>query len=377
MTAAHSVDPGVLELIREGVIILGPTGRISHMNSAASRLTGWKLQEAQGKIINQFLHFYDPVGKPVVLEPYRNTPIQRDLVLVRRDGRMVHVSCRFLEFPSSVEANSQALVLRDRRRVERMARHLYNLSSIDPLTGLINRRAFIREIEKRRLLPEQWVMEIHVDWIGATYSLAIGESFDGLMKRVAELLEIYSAISKSVVARLGESTFGVAFSADTQAIALTWCSRLQELLSSFEHQKDDRALELIPAVGLVQITPLYGASSILDAAHVASLIARGNGQPSIYVVEPNDIVVQRHYERANVHSQVSDVLRTEKIELFYQPIVPLLEPETEPGDRFEMLCRIADDQGRNISAFGLISAAENHNLVGRLTDSSSSTRSPV
>src|SRR5690606_17621399 len=85
----------------EGVYAIDQEGPLTHMNSAAETILGWKESELRGRVIHEVIHFRDPrTGAPMparacrLLEVIRTgMTIRSDSdVFIRRDGTSFPVS---------------------------------------------------------------------------------------------------------------------------------------------------------------------------------------------------------------------------------------------------------------------------------------------
>jgi Amt family ammonium transporter len=227
------------------------------------------------------------------------------------------------------------------------------------MTGLLNKSGLEREIEKRRHARNRWVAEVHINammhaaWSGSN-------AFDTLVHRVARVFSIRTDIVE-VAARVSEKCFGLVIEARSSEQAETICERLSLLVENIEVE----GVRLTCSIGIVQIDPSHDAPSIVEAAHVAAEIAAQHSDPEIHLMELNDVAVQRFQKAANVQGVVDSILHHDRIAIFCQPLVPLGEC-SEMGDRFELLTRIVDEEGRHISACELIADAEANGLAGKI-----------
>jgi PAS domain S-box-containing protein len=82
---ADDLRAAVMETMMEGLCVLDGEGRLSFMNTAASRLLGWTEDELRGKNVHDVVHFQYGDGSPHPIE-------ECELLKVRTEGRPVRMS---------------------------------------------------------------------------------------------------------------------------------------------------------------------------------------------------------------------------------------------------------------------------------------------
>jgi diguanylate cyclase (GGDEF)-like protein/PAS domain S-box-containing protein len=141
----------VVAAIEEGVIVIGPTGRVESVNPAAERILGIREEQAVGEL-STASELYDETGAPLPLADYPTAHTRRTgrprngqiVGTVRPDGTPVwlSVSCRALnpdgDLPTAVVVSMTDIT--ERRMIEERREHD---ATHDSLTGLHNRTVAI------------------------------------------------------------------------------------------------------------------------------------------------------------------------------------------------------------------------------------------
>lgn len=359
MDAKQKADAQFLELVRDGVVLVGPDKCVAYLNAAASRLIGWSVVEAQGKLVDEVVCVFDADGAPTSLDPHAKSIVFRNLSLLRRDGEICRVVARLKSVQSSHFDGYFLLLLRAHSRVDRMIRRLSRLNPLDPVTGLLNRDALEKEIQTQRHMPNRWVAEVQVRAMMLSPSSS-SDAFKSSVQRVGQVFAIRGDMIEAA-ARVSENGFGLVIQAQSAQDVRGICERLTAIIERL-HVDDAR---LSSCIGIVRIDPSYDASSILEAAHLASEIAARDSEPEVHVMELSDVAVRRYRKETNFHAVVDSILHGDRIQLFYQPVAPLNQSH-ETGERFELLSRIVDEEGRLVSASELIADAEANGLAGKI-----------
>jgi two-component system, cell cycle sensor histidine kinase and response regulator CckA len=122
-----------LDCMADGVITTDVEGRVTRINPAAQELTGWSIAEAQGKRLDELVHFLNhrtqaPVDHPVerVLEGGLRIGLANDTVLIARDGAHVPI------------ASSGAPILDGDGSIRGVVLVLKNMKSEYELTAMLN-----------------------------------------------------------------------------------------------------------------------------------------------------------------------------------------------------------------------------------------------
>lgn len=138
-----------LRSIGDGVITTDRDARITGLNPAAERLTGWSIEEARGLATSEVFPLVHADGEPIA-DPaelaIRNgavTFLDRDAILRQRNGTLLPVSDSVAPIRSRTgEIVGGILVFQDASAERARERQLLTQAQTDPLTGLLNRAGF-------------------------------------------------------------------------------------------------------------------------------------------------------------------------------------------------------------------------------------------
>jgi len=177
-------------------------------------------------------------------------------------------------------------LLRLARQLEEANRRLERLSSLDPLTGLANRRALdgFLEMEWRRARRDREplsVVLIDVDQFKA-YNDAYGHpAGDSALRRVAEVLSDATHRPGDMVARYGGEEFAVVLSQTGEGGAHVVAESLRARVESLAipHRASDAAPVVTISLGVATIVPTDGpAEALLASADGALYTAKREGR---------------------------------------------------------------------------------------------------
>ncbi|WP_377150800.1 putative bifunctional diguanylate cyclase/phosphodiesterase [Roseovarius aestuarii] len=244
-----------------------------------------------------------------------------------------------------------------RQRAEKNARH-------DPLTGLMNRRAFSSTLEEiaaqNSNADEQFIAMIDLDRFKPVNDLHGHAAGDATLEAVAHRLKAEVG-SGSVVARLGGDEFAVIFERPIDAIQVERIAR--RLLLSMERaiKFENRQIFISCSIGLVSWDSNLTSADAIRRTDKALYRAKnqGRGQFAWYDAELD----QQSHERAEIEADLREAIVKSEIEPWFQPIIQI-ESKTLTG--FEVLARWKHKTRGQIPPGKFIEIAEDSGQIGDL-----------
>lgn len=148
---ARQHEDAILRAVADGVIGIDRDGRVSFVNPAAARLLGYRMHELIGRDLHALVHHTRPDGTPYPVEacPTRSSIEDGELatcdrdVYWRADGTPLPVEYTSTPFRIDGRVEGAVIVFRDISARKRAEAELLQLSLVDELTGLYNRRGFL------------------------------------------------------------------------------------------------------------------------------------------------------------------------------------------------------------------------------------------
>jgi len=145
-----------LQSIGDGVITTDAHSTIDYINPVAEELTGWRLEDAMGRPVEEIFRAFheetcEPLENPLSVSVRRMRPIKsvRPMLLIRRDGNELYVESTAAPIrDGSGHVAGGVLVFHDVSESRELNRRLSYHASHDLLTGLVNRREFESRMER-------------------------------------------------------------------------------------------------------------------------------------------------------------------------------------------------------------------------------------
>jgi diguanylate cyclase (GGDEF)-like protein/PAS domain S-box-containing protein len=361
-----------LNSIADGVITTDNAGRVDYLNPVAEALTGWPLEEARGRPVGHVIVLrHDIEGHTlenpadVCLREGKVTDVGQHSVLVARDGHEVPIQDSAAPIrDTSGQLAGAVLVVHDVSKERQLRRQLAHHAAHDSLTGLINRREFeVRlesALESARAGLSHVLLYIDLDQFKVVNDTCGHTAGDQLLKQVTTLIRSLVRASDTV-SRLGGDEFGVLLEHCTLERAIEIADDMRAAIRDYRFVAKDAAFEIGASIGLVAIRKdSESIESLLSAADVACYSAKDLGRNRVHVYQ-HGTAPERHAEMQWV-SRVTRAIDEDRLELYFQPIVPVGENPDRRG-HYELLVRMRDEHGRMVPPNAFIPAAERYNVM--------------
>lgn len=267
-----------------------------------------------------------------------------------------------LELPL-MERTAQSLVDTMRQRLRYQTSH-------DEVTGLINRREFVWQMRKLAAGDE------NVDRHGALGMLELihlrktarmygAEAGDRLLREGAAIVGALLEPSE-ILARVGDNSFGLYFEAHTEEEAREKASSILKILAQRRFKYGQHSYSLDANMGLAMLSSAHGDIELLlkraDAACLAAKLRRPN---LLQVYAEDDVELRKQRNLMNWAGRLDRLLAENELFVRCQRIAPLF-PERETHSHFEILLGVRDEDGRPVSPFELILAAEQWKRISEI-----------
>jgi diguanylate cyclase (GGDEF)-like protein/PAS domain S-box-containing protein len=363
-----------LQSIGDGVITTNANSVIDYINPIAEQLTGWRLEDAMGKPVEEVYRVFheetcEPLENPLGLAVRRSRAIKsvRPTLLIRRDGNELYVESTAAPIrDGSNKTCGGVLVFHDVSESRELNRRLSYHASHDLLTGLVNRREFESRLE--RALKSAKAREssyalcyLDIDQFKIVNDNCGHSAGDALLGQVGALLK--SKVRwRDTLSRLGGDEFGILLESSSLDEAMRMAETLREAVRNFRFTWEERVFRLGASIGVVPITAENeDVASIISAADSACQAAKEQGRNRVHSFAENDMELMRRRREMQWAARINAALEEGRFELFRMTIQPL--QRIEQGAHYELLLRMRDEGGRIVSPDNFITAAERYNIT--------------
>ena len=239
------------------------------------------------------------------------------------------------------------------------------LAEHDPLTGLINRRRFQKELERSISYAQRYdqqgaVLFLDLDqfkYVNDTYGHQYGDEY---------LLDISRRLSRvlrrtDVLGRLGGDEFGIIIPKTTLSEAYTVG---MSLLGALAQEKQDLVAGTVPASASIGVAlfPSQSAvpSDLLAKADAAMYTAKHRGRSQVHVYSEDDNELWNMQAKIHWEERIRWALSEDRFRLYYQPVVDL---RSGLITHYEVLLRMLGEDGELITPAAFIETAERFGLI--------------
>ncbi|MFN4115327.1 MAG: putative bifunctional diguanylate cyclase/phosphodiesterase [Inhella sp.] len=341
-------------------IVFHRGGAVSDVNPPLCALLGFTREELIGRHVLDFVAEADREQvRQVMLQGqelrYRST-------LMHRSGQPIAVEliARTMEFGGERLRMNIVRDIREQLAAEARIRHL---AQHDPLTGLMNRSAFLEQLQAALQRAEREAQKLALLFIDLNNFKRVNDSLghlegDRVLVTVAERLRACLRAGDHV-ARFGGDEFvvlldGIHVRDDALVV-------LQALLSVVEVPVETRgrSLSVTPSIGIA-IYPEHGDSAdlLIQHADTAMYGAKSRGGKEFQFFDP--AMAETAYADLVIESQLREALSRGEFELFFQPLVEPLQGRLIGA---EALLRWRHPERGLLGPDAFIAVAERHPLM--------------
>jgi len=364
-----------LHSIADGVITTDISGRIDYINSMASTITGWSLEDAMGKEIQDVFSPLSDDGDEDITHPVLaclelgesiTVPLIR--LLTRND------KCEFAirESASPIrDSNNQmigaVLVFHDVTKIRAMSKQLSYQAMHDSHTGLINRREF----EKRLSLAIQQAHQLDTDHVLCYLDLdqfkIVNDTCghiagDALLKRVASTIQTMVR-EHDTFARLGGDEFGILLKDCPLDQGCRIAENIRNSVNNFRFSWDNKVFEIGVSIGLVYLdNQSQGVTEVLSMADAACFLAKDNGRNRIHVFQLDDEAINKQHKEMHWSYKIKQALEQNELILYQQQVKCINKSDADFPCYTEILVRMQQN-GKTILPMAFIPAAERYNQM--------------
>ena len=368
-----------LKSIGDGVITTNSEGRIQFLNPIAERLTGWKLQTAQGRDLNEVFCLYNGLTKQAIANPIDRVVRNRQIYELTAKNYLLdrHGTSYEVEGLASPIMNrydrpiGTVIVFRDVTSTRKMARKLSWQETHDPLTKLYNRRRFEEfaqdAIQNAHSSQANHVLcYLNLDRFKIVNDTCGHIAGDKLLRQVAALLNA-RVRNSDIFARLGGDEFGIIFRQSALRVAAEFANQLTQLIEDFRFIWGDKVFRIGLSVGLVEINSATAdLTSLLSSADAACYAAKQQGGSYVYICHQPDVLVAKQRGERQWIEKINHALEEDDFQLYAQKIVPIGGGRVEPTSgrhHQEILIRLRDKSGKITMPGSFLPAAERYGLM--------------
>ena len=375
----HDLLRVTLQSIGDAVITTDATGHITWLNPVAERMTGWQVDEAKGRPLDQvFLIVNEETRQAtenpvmVALQQGKVVGLANHTLLISRHGDEFGIEDSAAPIRNeSGEILGVVLVFHDVTEQRRLSGEMSYRATHDTLTGLVNRTEF--ETRLRRTLhqahenrSEHTLLFIDLDQFKLVNDACGHSAGDQLLQQVAKLLG-ESVRARDTLARLGGDEFGVLLEHCTPEQASRVAQQICERMNDYRFIHDERRFRIGTSIGLVPVDNRWSnTSAIVQAADSSCYAAKDAGRNRVHVWLDSDQAIRTRQGEMQWATRLEQALDENRFQLYAQHIHALHTTAPLRGIHAEVLLRMVEHDGSLVAPGIFLPAAERFYLASRI-----------
>jgi len=261
--------------------------------------------------------------------------------------------------------NENALLVNQmEQKVAQRTAKIYQLSNLDPLTGLFNRSAFMHHLQEQLKLSEKngipiALLFIDLDGFKKINDTLGHETGDKVLKQTAKRLEQFRD-EQHLLCRWGGDEFLITFMGADQDMAVNYANTIINKISEYYDFESNR-LSIGATVGIA-LYPKHStkADELIQLADTAMYYQKKSSPRSVGLF--NKEMRQRLFREQKLKIGLAEAIDKQQLRMVYQPIVQSVSHQVVA---FEALLRW-DFDGENVPPDEFISIAEQYGLINSI-----------
>lgn len=254
---------------------------------------------------------------------------------------------------------------RDVTEERQIARLIKHQAKHDELTGLVNRREFMRRLENALEHSKQGSSTYTLCYLDLDQFKIVNDTVghaagDELLKEFSGLLHARLR-TRDTLSRVGGDEFTILLENCPLEAGVRIAESLLAALADFRFHWESREFNIGASIGIVSITSeTTTALQVLSQADLACYTAKELGRNRIHIYQEDDRELTRMEQHMGLVSQLQSALRNDLFQLYSQPIFSLLDSRIE---HFELLLRLEESPGKLLLPRSFIPAAERYGIM--------------
>lgn len=286
---------------------------------------------------------------------------------MRPDGGMFNAMMEFS--PASIDGEPcTQIIIRDQSINKELENKLKFLSKQDLLTGLYNRQYFVEELERSITDANAGAHPSSVLYIEPDNFRTIKDSVgiagcDLVLGDIATLIK-QNVGENSVAARFGDSSFTVLLRDTNADAAQVLAGTIRGAIENHIAEVAGASLTTTCSIGISLVgEATSGAQEVLSRADLACEMVHKKGGNAVHLHNPVADERAGQERDQQLGHLIRQALENDGFSLVYQPIASL---HGETNERYEVLVRMRDADGADISPGNFIPVAERNGLIAAI-----------
>lgn len=237
----------------------------------------------------------------------------------------------------------------------------------DDLTGLINRKAFERELEEAVVNAKSGntshvLCYLDLDRFNIINSTCGHAEGDVLLGKVTRVLQD-KLKDEALIGRLGGDEFGILFRNCSRSRGLQLATEVHDAIRDIHFRCENNEFKITASIGLVEINELSeSCSRLLSAVDAAAFTAKDMGRDNIQIHNVENKRISSRRTILDWVGRISVLFEKNLIQLRCQKIQPTRK-SMNSLPHYEVLLDVQDEEGNKVPLEEFIVSAERYNRI--------------
>jgi diguanylate cyclase (GGDEF)-like protein/PAS domain S-box-containing protein len=365
-----------LHSIGDAVISTDAEGYVEYLNPVAEMMTGYTVDEARGKPLQQIFNIINEETRETVADPAARCLKEGKIIGLANHTVLVSKSGAEYAIQDSAapilgldgEVLGVVLVFSDVSEARRLTKQVSYQASHDMLTGLINRHEFENRLDRvletaRSLSTDNALCYLDLDQFKLVNDTCGHLAGDELLRQIGKILQD-KVRHRDTVARLGGDEFGLLMEHCTLKEARQVANKLVEAISGYTFSWEKQSFNVGVSIGLIVVNESSpDINALLSAVDTACYMAKEQGRSRIHVYREDDEELAKRHGEMQWAVRLPRALEDGQFQLYLQPIVPVVGKH-DGSLHYEILLRLKDKPMVLPGTF--LPAADRYNLSSKI-----------
>lgn len=367
-----------LDSIAEGVITTNADGKVEYMNAVAEELTQHNFKNSSGKDLLDIFQVKSEEDGTRLPKDFIQQIIEEDkpsdnkIPMLLQDALGEHHAIEYTVAPIKdydASVSGTVVVFKDVTAIRNMIERMAFQATHDPLTGLLNRSEFEKQLTSAILSARQQQAKHVMCYIDLDQFKVVNDNCghiagDEFLKQLSDVLR-QNVRRTDVLARLGGDEFGVLLQNCKLTKAVQIVDELRQAVNVSRFAWKDKSFEISASFGIVEIThDSGGLTEVLSAADTACFVAKDLGRNRAHIYQPDDLALAKRRDEMHWLPRIRKALAKGDIKLYQQRIMPLKKHLSH--NFYEIIIRLHEDDGNVVPPKAFIPSAERYDLMPQL-----------
>lgn len=361
----------------EGLYSSTADGQLISVNPAMCQLFGYQNERQLLSEVGNSTQFYaNDEDRDILVGELLESGfcIGREVKGLRRDGSefWFSISVQMREEEGNKLMFGSIVDITERKQSDISLRYM---ATHDSLTGIYNRRHFEGQLSEAlsgmketsasgARLEELTLLYLDLDQFKVVNDSCGHKAGDVLIRQLSQKLNTV-VMNRGILGRMGGDEFSVLLRGAEAAGGYTVAKKLLNAVQDYRFIWDNRMFTLGVSIGLVEYRDgIHSAEQLMSMADSACYLAKQHGRNQIHVYSSEDANMQRYEADLDSITLINKALEEDNFVLFYQHYQPL--HKVTEGHHYEILLRIAGEDGNTIPPAAFLPAAERYNLSAKI-----------